>query len=257
MLLGMLAAGAEGKTLEQLLEFLGHESIDQFLSESPSVKLLARLLSDQSRGAGKGPEIDLFSKWFMEVLKSVYKTEVEFMDFKEEAVSKINSWVDEKTRGLIPRIINREALKGDQVITLVNALYFKGMCSKEFYYGSFEGYKILQIPYEGEGRSMNRFSMYMFLPYRKDGLQELLQVFHSNPALFCTWFYLEPHYMEKLLIPKFKITNEFDVGNVVKQMGLTLPFESTNIEFSRMVEPSVYGDHVYVSKILQKSFIDV
>ncbi|GJZ46099.1 serpin-ZX [Tanacetum coccineum] len=33
-ILGMLAAGAEGETLKQLLEFLGHESIDQLISES-------------------------------------------------------------------------------------------------------------------------------------------------------------------------------------------------------------------------------
>ncbi|GKD01796.1 serpin-ZX [Tanacetum coccineum] len=36
IILGMLAASAEGETLKQLLEFLGHESIDQILSESPT-----------------------------------------------------------------------------------------------------------------------------------------------------------------------------------------------------------------------------
>ncbi|GJX24129.1 serpin-ZX [Tanacetum coccineum] len=38
--LGMLAAGAEGETLKQLLVFLGHESVDNFLSQSPSSILL-------------------------------------------------------------------------------------------------------------------------------------------------------------------------------------------------------------------------
>ncbi|GKD66764.1 serpin-ZX, partial [Tanacetum coccineum] len=33
-ILGMLVVGAEGETLKQLLEFLGHESIDQLISES-------------------------------------------------------------------------------------------------------------------------------------------------------------------------------------------------------------------------------
>ncbi|GJR34142.1 serpin-ZX [Tanacetum coccineum] len=36
IILGMLAAGAEGETLKQILRFLGHESIDQFLSASPT-----------------------------------------------------------------------------------------------------------------------------------------------------------------------------------------------------------------------------
>ncbi|GKF86181.1 serpin-ZX, partial [Tanacetum coccineum] len=35
IILGMLTVGAEGETLKQLLGFLRHGSIDQFLSQSP------------------------------------------------------------------------------------------------------------------------------------------------------------------------------------------------------------------------------
>ncbi|GJV84821.1 3-oxoacyl-[acyl-carrier-protein] reductase 4-like protein [Tanacetum coccineum] len=51
-ILTRLASGVEGDTLKQLLRFLGHESIDQLLSESPSSKLLAEILSNPKIGEG-------------------------------------------------------------------------------------------------------------------------------------------------------------------------------------------------------------
>nr|XP_043616296.1 serpin-Z3-like [Erigeron canadensis] len=298
--LGMLAAGAEGETLEQLLEFLGHETVDHLLSDSPSAKLLAQLFSDtDSREAGleivlaNGIWVDKklitrVQSRYKEVLQCVYKTEAKFVDFENMphgSAKNINSWVNEKTRGLIPTIVDGGDLKDDVVIALVNALYFKGLWSKpfdakktkvkdfhlvngetvsipfmtsqkQFNYGCFEGCKILQIPYESEGQS-NEFSMYIFLPDRKDGLQELLKVFHSDPALFHEDFYLEPRFLEKLWIPKFKISCAFEADNAVKQMGLTLPFKRTNKEFRRIVQPTGPEDNIYVSKILHKSFIEI
>nr|XP_043616295.1 serpin-Z1-like [Erigeron canadensis] len=263
--LGMLAAGAQGKTLKQLLEFLGHETIDQLLSETPSAKLVVQLLSNQGCG-GKGPDIglangiwldkkliDRVQSGYKEVLQGVYKTEPSFVDFEnktDQSAGIINSWVNEKTRGLIPTFVGGGDLK-DSVIALVNAFL------KRFNYGCFEGCKILQVPYKSKGRISNRYSMYIFLPDRKDGLKELLQVFHSDPALFHEDFYLEPRFLEELWIPKFKISFKFEADNVVKQMGLTLPFELTNEEFSRIVEPSGPKDNIYVSKILQKSVIEI
>nr|XP_043608820.1 serpin-ZX-like [Erigeron canadensis] len=126
--------------------------------------------------------------------------------------------------------------------------------SQEFNYGSFEDVKILRIPYE----SKDQFSMYIFLPDTKDGLQDLLQLFHSDPALFHERFNLTLRHLDELWIPKFKISYKFEAHEVIKQMGLTLPFEPTNLELSRIVEPRVPDqDMPYVSKILQKSFIEI
>nr|XP_043616233.1 serpin-Z1-like [Erigeron canadensis] len=186
--MGMLAAGAEGKTLKQLLDFLGHETVDQLLSESPTAILLSQISSDSNRAGRGGPVIGLAN----------------------------SIWVDMK------------------------------------------GYKILQIPYESKGQS-NDFSMYIFLPDRKDGLQELLQVFHSDPALFQKRFYLKRTGFDELRIPKFKMSCKFDPKDAMEQMGLTLPFNPMNMELNRILESTNSGgaDMLYVSKILQKSFIEV
>nr|GEY78135.1 serpin-ZX [Tanacetum cinerariifolium] len=83
----MLAFGATGQTLEQLLEFLGHETLDQLRSESPTSKLFAQILANPNGGEG-GPDINLANRvWvakkqtpvrllssYKEVLNTVYST---------------------------------------------------------------------------------------------------------------------------------------------------------------------------------------
>lgn len=95
--MGILAAGAQGKTLKQLLEFLGHETIDQLLYESPSSKLFDQILANLN-GSGGSLNISLANEiWvdkklthvafrYQEVLRTVYKTEASFVDFANKVI---------------------------------------------------------------------------------------------------------------------------------------------------------------------------
>ncbi|XP_071712644.1 serpin-ZXA-like [Rutidosis leptorrhynchoides] len=299
-ILGMVAAGAQGKTLKQLLEFLGHETVDQLLYESPSSKLLQQILFN-TENVEAGLEIALANGiwvdskmnrvqiFYEEVLKTVYKTEAKFLDFEnkpEESAREMNSWVGKETRGLIPTIVKKTDLE-EVFLVLANALYFNGLWYQPFFahdtkekdfhlingktvsvpfmtssrykylYGSFNGYKIIQLPYETEGRS-NKFSMYIFLPDKNDGLHDLLQVFDADNELFHTKYELRSTNFDDLWIPKFKISCNFEPKDVMKQMGLTLPFEHLNMELTRMVDSThPDADKLYVSDILQQSFIEV
>ncbi|GJS86577.1 retrovirus-related pol polyprotein from transposon TNT 1-94 [Tanacetum coccineum] len=152
-----------------------------------------------------------------------------------QAVQKINSWIDKETRGLISSIVGNE-LSPDAVIVLANALYFKGIwftpfdenltkwkdfhlingeiisvlfmtSSSELCYGCFEEFKILKIQYESEEKS-NKYSMYIFLPEKKDGLRDLLELFHLDHALFHGKFELDYRKLDKLWIPKFKTVKD-------------------------------------------------
>ncbi|GKC31156.1 serpin-ZX, partial [Tanacetum coccineum] len=86
----------------------------------------------------------------------------------------------------------------------------------------------------------------------KDGLQDLLQMFHSDNDLFYGDFYLEKQKLDELWIPKFKITCKFEARDVMEEMGLTFPFDPTNKEITEIV-----GRSIYVTKVLQKSFIEI
>ncbi|PWA55486.1 serpin-ZX [Artemisia annua] len=299
IVLGMIAAGAKGQTLKQLLEFLGHETMDQLHSESPSMEVLGRMLSDLNSGGSLAvslangvwvdKKLDPINSCYQDVLKTVYNTNTKYVDLEnmpDQAVRKINSWVNNETRGLIPTIVDN-GLGQDVVIVFANALYFKGIWStpfqkhltksedfhlingetvsvpfmtsynEEFDYGSFEDFKILKIPYESHGQS-NKFSMYILLPDRINGLLDLLEVFHSNHALFNGYFDLDFRKLDEVWIPKFKMPYNFEVQDVMKEMGLILPFQPMNKDLNGILgSGSPFRDMLNVSKIIQKSFIEV
>ncbi|GKC75093.1 serpin-ZX [Tanacetum coccineum] len=82
--------------------------------------------------------------------------------------------------------------------------------SSDFCYGCFEEFKILKIQYESEEKS-NKYSMYIFLPEKKDILRDLLEVFHSDHALFHGKFELDYRKLDELWIPKFKTVKDAGV----------------------------------------------
>ncbi|GKF01740.1 serpin-ZX, partial [Tanacetum coccineum] len=276
MVLGMLAFGAKGRTLEQPLGFLGHETMDQLRAESCALKFFAQNCEGSLHvSLANGLWVDKM----LNPVKSCYE--------EAKAVQVINSWVKTKTKGLIPTVIQEEDLLNweDARMVFANALHFNGTWSKpfntnkttkkefhlikgekvsvpfmtsckKFDYGSFGDYKILKIPYESKGQS-NEFSMYIFLPDRRDGLKDLLQVFHSNHAVFYGDFDLKTRKLGLLWVPKFKISYDFEALDVVKEMGLILPFNPTNKELTGIVESTFLGERLYVSKVFQKSFIEI
>nr|GEZ55286.1 hypothetical protein [Tanacetum cinerariifolium] len=237
IVLGMLAFGATSQTLEQLLEFLGHETLDQ-LRESPTSKLFAQIVTNPN-GVEGSTDINLANRvWVAKKLSPACL----LSSYKEpNVVRKINSWADKKTKGLIPTVLIENDLTGEEDLVFSNALYFKGIC----------GYSMLKIPYERKGQS-NKFSMYIFLPYSKDGLQDLLQMFHSDNALFYGYFNLKKQKLDEVWIPKFKITYKFEAHDVMEEMGLALPFHTNKKEITEIV-----GEWIYVSKVLHKSFVEV
>ncbi|GKE83967.1 serpin-ZX [Tanacetum coccineum] len=143
---------------------------------------------------------------------------------------------------------------------------FKRPCESEFngfnmfnrpYESEFNGFNMFKQPYESNGQS-NEFSMYIFLPDRIDGLQDLLQLFQSDPSLFYRDFNLQRRRPDELWIPKFEMSCTFNAHDVMQQMGLTLPFDKKNKGLSGIVEQKHLNDkNLYVSKILQRSVIKV
>ncbi|GKG05487.1 serpin-ZX, partial [Tanacetum coccineum] len=93
LVLGMLAFGAEGKTLKQFLGFIGHKSMNELDSMSSVSKLLKQILLDTGKG---GPDVRLangvwvdegvkrVNSCYQEVLKTVYKTKAEYIDIQNK-----------------------------------------------------------------------------------------------------------------------------------------------------------------------------
>ncbi|KAA8530479.1 hypothetical protein F0562_005188 [Nyssa sinensis] len=197
----------------------------------------------------------------------------------------INSWSESATKGLIKELLPSGSLDDDTALVLANALYFKGTWSRKFdetmtrdrdfrllggqlvrvpfmtarqyeqqLYGSFDGYKILRIPYQ-DGQNASQFSMYFFLPHEVDGLQNLVHKFNSNPGFLNQQFTLWKEYLPDFWIPRFKFSFQFEASESIKQLGLKEPFMDLG-EITEMVE-SPHGGRLCLSKIFHKSYIEV
>ncbi|XP_028752768.1 serpin-ZX-like [Neltuma alba] len=302
IILSLVAAGSKGKTLEQLLSFLGSESKDEL--NSLSSQFLSRLWHAEGTKSG-GPNLSFVNgAWvektfglktsFEEIVKNVYKSQIEAVDFKnkaEEVAQEVNSWIENATNGLISHIVPSGSLNPRTRLVLANALYFKGAWDKRFdssmtetrsfnllngenvkvpfmtskrcgsyYYRSFQNHFNSFENYKVLsipyqcGSNPFKFAMYFFLPHGKHGLPNLIHTLNSNPRFLNQNFELRRAEISELWIPKFKFSYNVEAEEAMKELGLTLPFMPGELT---EVSDSFSSHKLHVSKILHKAFVEV
>ncbi|KAI4352346.1 hypothetical protein L6164_006609 [Bauhinia variegata] len=271
--------GSKGKTLKQLLSFLGSESIDDLNLLSSQIIFGIRLV-EQSESIRSGPKLSFINGALVEQsfgLKASYKE-------ADQVITEANSWVENYTNGLIKEILPSGSLDSDTRLILANVLYFKGAWDQKFdpsktttknfnllngqivqvpfmtsktserhFYKSFDSFKILQIPYQS-GNNPLKFFMCFFLPHEKDGLQSLINSLNSNPKFLNQDFRLQKESIPHLWIPRFKFSFEFEAKDSLKELGLALPFSPGELT---EVSDSPERNKLYVSKMFHKAFIEV
>jgi serpin B len=119
----------------------------------------------------------------------------------------------------------------------------------------YDGFKVLKLPYK-QGKDWRQFSFYIFLPDNpSDGLLNLSMKLSSEPDFLNRHIPVEKVPVGNFRIPKFNISREFKFSDILKNLGLVLPFEMTG-DFSEMVDsPEV--DKYNVSEIIHKCFVAV
>ncbi|QDK83511.1 serpin family protein [Spirosoma sp. KCTC 42546] len=135
--LGMILNGANGQTAQEIQKTLKLDA--QTLTEAN--KTYQNLMENLP---GVDPEVTLTlanSVWyrntfsvetpFQDLLKQSFKADVSAQDFNDPAtVGKINGWASQKTNGKIPKVLDQ--IQPDNVMFLMNALYFKGDWKTQF-----------------------------------------------------------------------------------------------------------------------------
>ncbi|CAH8255905.1 unnamed protein product [Arabidopsis lyrata] len=180
---------------------------------------------------------DLFENFF----KAAF-AQVDFRFKGEQARMEANSWGSKHTNGLIKNLLPPGSVSSDTECIYGNTLYFKGAWQNKFnksltrdkefhllngtsvsvpfmhssdkqYITDYDGFKVLGLPFRQCGDTNRRFSMYFYLPDKKDGLNDLLKRMASTPG------FLESHIPEykrevgEFRIPKFKIEFGFEVSS--------------------------------------------
>jgi len=293
VVLSIIAAGSEGPTQQQVLDFLQSKSTDHL--NSFASQLVSVVLSDASPAGG--PLLSFVdSVWvqqtlsllpsFKEIVSNDYKANLSSVDFINKAVEvtqEVNLWAEKETNGLIKEILPPDSVNSQTRLVFANALYFKGAWIEKFdalktedydfhllngssvkvpfmtskkkqFIRAFDGFKVLGLPYK-QGGDKRQFSMYIFLPDEKDGLSTLVEKVASESELLAHKLPLEKVEVGEFRIPKFKISFGLETSDILKELGVVLPFSGGGL--TKLVDSTVTGQNLYVSDIFHKSFIEV
>ncbi|PWA36996.1 serine protease inhibitor (SERPIN) family protein [Artemisia annua] len=282
-----MAAGSKGQTLDQVLSFLKTKNLDEL---NTRLSKLLSLMADGSSSGGprlsfiNGAWIDKtlsLKTSFKQILNNVYKAtckQVDFLNKAIEAVIEVNTWAEKQTTGLIKDILPAEAVTGVTRLILANAVYFKGTWKEKFdpsmtkdsdfhlidgskvkvpFMRSYEkqlvceydGFKVLGLPYS-HGEDKRRFTMYMFLPNEKGSIPLLLEKIGSQSDFLERHLPREQVRVGRFMIPKFNISFGFEASDMLKELGVVLPFALEGI--TEMADESLG-----VSSIHHKAFLEV
>ena len=213
-----------------------------------------------------------FNPEFIKQNQQFYGAKLTELDFATPDSSNIiNNWVKENTRGKIDNIVGQ--LKPDDVLFLINAIYFKGNWTKKFdksqtterpfnlsngsqkqhpmmsqsgkyrYYEN-ETFQAVSLPY-GKGR----MSLYVFLPSKTTNLNTFQQQLKSeNWQQWMNQFRLRQGSVE---LPRFKFDYDIKLNNALKALGMETAF-SNQANFSNMTSASVA-----INEVKHKTFVEV
>ncbi|KAK9669483.1 hypothetical protein RND81_13G133700 [Saponaria officinalis] len=296
IMLSILANGSSGETRSQIYKLLGSKTLKDINQKASQVMEIVSSPSIQGNSAApvlsfvNGAWADLqntsLKPAFQKLLHGTYKADAKAVDFrkKEEVCKEINLWVSEVTRGVIEEMLSPELIEQDTILVLGNALFFKAAWEDRFvqcndmrfhlldgktvvapfmttrYHHKFNGacfddFRLLRIPYKTGEDTARKFAMYIFLPNIDDGLVGLMQRFSKDSGFLHQNFELPKAYLTNFWIPKFKFSDTFSVKDTLQQLGLDRMFTSVG-ELNKIVNKP-FSDQLYVSKMFQKSFVEV
>ena len=276
--LAMTYNGAVGETkqgMERALEIHGMNHLElnrayaQLRAALESADPKVQLNIANSLWGRKGVD---FNPAFIQRNKEFYGADVSAIDFGDPgAPATINSWVADKTKGKIDKIVDAQA-----ILFLINAIYFKGKWAAEFdkaktkeeqfttgagkqkgqpmmhqsgdysYYEG-KGFQAVSLPY-GAGR----VTMYIFLPAQGGNLAGFQK--SLTAANWDAWMKEFAETPGEIAVPRFKVEYEVALNDALKALGMGIAFDPDRADFTGLVQGSVKA---FISGVKHKTFVDV
>lgn len=214
-------------------------------------------------------------------IRSVGKENVRLADFfyESEMVRKeINEWVDNRTSGLIPKLLDRGVLTQETLMVIVNALYFKGSWERTFpkedttddiFHGIHGDEKVpfmtlkdfnmvykeldeldgvmAALPYRDDG-----ILMYIFLPNTKRGWRKAERTYVDYAgSIFDTGY--DRQMIDTFRMPKWEMESSLDgLEDVLSNLGIANTFSSL-ADFSGITDKN----QLSISDVIHKAKISV
>ena len=284
MALLLAANGAEGDTALEILNAIDVENLDAYNAEIKelinkySQSEFLTLNVSNSVWINRDNTDMSFSSAYQNKVKEFFGATADVVG-NNDALKKVNGWVNEKTKGKISSIINDT----DFWSLLVNAVYFKGRWADEFHPSNTrkdvfftrsgdrttidfmnktdwmqrcvtDGVTIVELPYltredkfDDDGRYMDTVilegmdvSMYLMMADKEFSPEKILKSAELSSGYV------------SLSMPKFKIEFSTEFNGMLKSLGINRAF-TNNAQFSKMFDTG----NVWIDKTIHKTYIDV
>jgi serine protease inhibitor len=281
MALGMALNGANGETWDAMRSALRLGGMEEDAINEGYRDLMALL-----RGLDSRTEMRVAnSMWahatlpiepaFTESGRIFFGAEVATLDFgSPEALTRINGWVAEATKDRIPRLL--EQISPDEVLFLVNAIYFKGTWRT-----AFDPADTRQAPFhaaDGRNRLVQLMTLKDELRYAETEVYQAVDLLYGNGAFAMTvllpkagwtpaqllgqldserWSALAGRFAEQevnLALPRFRLEYGRKLKDDLAALGMGVAF-GTRADFYRIAD--VAPERLYLTRVDQKTFIEV
>lgn len=272
--LGMLANGADGKTLEEIKTVMGYESLDEInelharlIKELPKADSKVTVALANAMWSHNGGDFSFFPE-YVQNCNEFYNATCEKLDlYSLESANIINEWANKNTNGKITKLFNRPP---ECFVVLTNALYFNGEWTDEFemakgasvFYNSDEtttklklmestkkvdyfrndDVEAVSVPY-GSGL----YKMIVVKSLAENSIESL----SSNELAEIQTGLETSRYQANLKMPEFKIEGNLELVEICIALGIKDAFGG-DADFTKMAE-----DPGAVTEIFQIATIDV
>ena len=290
MSLGMLLNAAGGETFSAIGDALGlngllmAEANDAYRALAESLLRLNPTVEFRLANTSWLEEGFRIRRDYRNRVQETLGARIETVRFEEpDMASAINGWVDTATEGRIPDLVSAQDFRG-MVALLVNTIYFKGGWTDPFDpveaaavdfrqadgstvrvpmmwqaldtrvaggVGSGEDFAVVDLPYGGRS-----FSMMVVVPVGDATLAGLVEEMDAE-----RWQELVDALQEEtrteVQLPRFELTYERELNDVLKAMGMEVAFDQSRADFGWLLEDAGGAAGAHIGRMKQKGFLSV
>lgn len=278
--LSMTANGAQGETLEQMETVLGlpvsklnefayaYSKVLQGRTDSSGTLSLANSIWFTSN-----PGFHVNND-FLHINADYYNASVYSAPFDDSTVKDINNWVNKKTNGMIPSIL--EEIPESAVMYLVNALafdaewteaYFDYQVKENIFTTSDGTQKKVSFLNRWEDTYIEDENAIGFIKYYKGGKYAFAALLPNEGITPSDYLRsIDGAHLRNMLVsaqkwevitslPKFETKHSVEMADVLKAMGMPRAFDENRADFSKLGKSDDWN--IFISKVLHKTFIAV
>ena len=267
--LSLTANGARGETLTQMLHFLQHTNLDDLNTVNYQiVKLFRQFSTLETANAVMARFTPLPS--FVNVARK-YLAPVQPL----KSVEQVNKWVSHKTHGKIDKILND--LTDDILMILINAVYFNGEWVKKFdrelthklpfynlgkqeksvdtmtqteYFQYYEDKNAQAISLRFRRDSM---SAIVILPAEGNDINRYINTLSQSDEEYNKIIKGLKEVKVNLKLPKFELTFDKELSEILKKLGMTNAFNPKDADFS-----GLHADlKLVINQVIHKTYLKV